>query len=75
MCSIVTFLELDCHYRIRKHQNDVIVSNFVIEHSILPIEYASYNKGGKDTGSAFDLPTQVATTEHIAECIGTRLPT
>ena len=34
-------------------------NNFVIERSILAIPHASYNKGSKGTGGAFDLPTQV----------------
>ena len=34
-------------------------SNFAIERSILAIPHASYNKGSKGTGGAFDLPTQV----------------
>ena len=33
--------------------------NFVIEHSILAIQYALYKKGSKGMGSAFHLPTQV----------------
>ena len=43
-------------------------SNFAIECSILAIPHASYNKGSKGTGGAFDLPTQVtinAGTVHV----------
>ena len=36
-----------------------LFSNFAIERSILAIPHASYNKGSKGTGGAFDLPTQV----------------
>ena len=34
-------------------------NNFVIERAILAVPYASYNKGSKGTGGAFDLPMQV----------------
>ena len=58
MCFIVTFPELATTGCASARMTSLF-NNFVIERSILAIRHASYNKGSKGTGGAFDLPTQV----------------
>ena len=45
-----------------------LFNSFVIEHSMLAIPNASYNKGSEVMGGAFDLPTQIM-INNIIVCV------